>query len=79
MPASGYELGMGQFVLPGLGVFVVSILILWGIGKLLSRPKRATPLQPRHDIDPMMYWDGQRWWRWDHGQWNPVEKDERVT
>jgi len=37
MPPSGYELGMGQFVLPGLGVFLLGVGIMWFVGWLTER------------------------------------------
>lgn len=41
MPPSGYELGMGEFVLPGLGVFLVGWGIVFLAGWLLERHERA--------------------------------------
>ena len=39
MPASGYELGMGEFLLPGLGIFLLGYgLVLLGGWLLREKP-----------------------------------------
>lgn len=37
MPPSGYELGMGQFVMPGLGVFLLGFALVALVGWWLKR------------------------------------------
>ena len=41
MPPSGYELGMGQFSLPTLGVFLIGFAIVCLAGWAFARIERA--------------------------------------
>lgn len=40
MPPSGYELGMGEFVLPSLGVFLIGWLLVVLVGWLIEQSYR---------------------------------------
>lgn len=60
MPASGYELGMGQFLLPGLGGFLFG----WGVvllaGWLLERrDRRAAARRSGASGVQRKQWDGE--------------------
>lgn len=74
MPASGYELGMGQFLLPGLGVFLIGWLVVvvigWAIQSHEADAQRARQAKqhfaPRHDEIQRPIFRGQISSRWDH-------------
>ncbi len=54
MPASGYELGMGEFVLPSLGIFITGWLLVVLVGWLFVEvPRwRAARREARRDNAP---------------------------
>lgn len=53
MPPSGYELGMGEFVLPSLGIFIIGVCLVMLAGWLLTRSQRSdhrdTPPDPNRE------------------------------
>jgi len=80
MPASGYELGMGQFLLPGLGIFLIGVWLTAFVGWLV-RDKHTDTRNAKEAEKRLRSADfsENRLYRWDGNGWVPDDHEDLHT